>query len=297
MFNKIIMYLEGGAMSGVFGAGVLAKLLENDFYPHIEAIYAASSGAINGAYFLARQQFSSFYYNELTHDFILPHRIIPGIGQLLWNRFISPLPREKAKNVIDVDYVFSTLKEKKPLDVEKLKEQDIPLYAKLLSVSTGDIFYKEVTKSDDPFIILKAAVCIKPYYFSTQTIDGKEYIDGAIKESLGLGYLLAKHPHSKIAVILNEPVARQAGHTVKNFIEGLCASLYPYPIPLFSYFMARERLVREDIAIAHNNPRVLLVSPPPDNLTVPQTTNPSNLKDTYEKGREEAEKIVNFVKT
>lgn len=290
------MYLGGGAMSGVFGAGVLAKLLEDNFYPHIEAIYAASSGAINGVYFLARQQFSSFYYNELTHDFILPWRIVPGLGQLLWNRYIRPLPDQKAKNVVNVDYVFSALRDRKPLDIKALKEQGIPLYAKLLTVSTGEILYKEVTKSEDSLAILKAAACVKPYYFSTQMIDGEEYIDGSIKEPMGFRYLLSQHPHCKIVVILNEPIMRQLGHIAKNFAEGLIASLYPYPISLFTYFMARERLIREDIRIALDNPDVLLISPPRESLTVPQTTNPSKLRNTYVIGRKEAEKIVNFVK-
>lgn len=293
--QKVVLYLGGGAMSGVFGAGVLSKLLEENFYPHIEAIYAASSGAINGAYFLAKQQFSSFYYNELTHDFILPWRMVPGLGQLLWNRYIRPLPDRKAKNVVDLDYVFFTLKDRNPLDTKKLKEQEIPLYAKLLNVSTGEIVYKEVTRNNDPLAILKAAACIKPYYFSTQTIDGEEYIDGSIKEPMGLRCLLDKHPHRQFVVVLNEPVVRQIRHLVKNFLEGIISFLYPYPVPLFAYFMARERLIREDIAVALNDPDVLLISPSSDSLTVPQTTNSLKLKYTYEMGRREAEKIIHSV--
>lgn len=122
--NKVILYIGGGAMSGVFSAGVLAKLLEVNFYDTIEAIYAGSSGAVNAAYFLARQNYSSVYWEELTHNFILPSHIPYGFLQLLRNRFISPLPEENAKNVIDIDYVLAILQEKKPLDIKKIREED-----------------------------------------------------------------------------------------------------------------------------------------------------------------------------
>ena len=292
---KIILYLGGGAMSGIFSAGVLTKLLELDAYPRIEAIYAGSSGAINGAYFLTKQQFSSVYYEELTHDFILPPRVFVGLMQLLWNRYIRVLPDEKARNVVNINFAFDIFRNKKPLDIGKLKEQRIPFYAKLLNVATGEIVYMDVRNNGDPLRCLKAAACVKPYYFSTQMIDGKEYIDGTIKEPIGLTYLLERHPHCEIVVIINEPIRREFRHTVKVFLEGVSASLYPYPVHLFSYFMKRERLLKDDIKIAMNNPRVLLVSPPSNNPTVPRTVDPSKLKITYQMGLKEAEKIRNFL--
>lgn len=150
-------------------------------------------------------------------------------------------------------------------------------------------------RSDNPLAILKAACSIKPYYFSSQTINGRNYIEGTLKEPIGVRYLLDRYPNYKIVIIINEPIARGLKHYTKNIIEGMFASLYPYQIPLFTYFLQRERSFRNDIALAMNNKRVLLIHPPQHNPTLPWTTNPVKLKITYGIGRKEAEKILNFV--
>ena len=64
MNNKLIIYIGGGSMSGIFSAGVVTGLQDMNFYDKIEAIYGGSAGAINAAYFLSKQTKlgSSIYY-------------------------------------------------------------------------------------------------------------------------------------------------------------------------------------------------------------------------------------------
>ena len=72
--NKVVLYLGGGSMAGVFGAGVVTRLQEENFYKHIKVAYGASAGAFNLAYFLAKQSElgSKIYWEDLTYDFISP---------------------------------------------------------------------------------------------------------------------------------------------------------------------------------------------------------------------------------
>jgi len=164
----------------------------------------------------------------------------------------------------------------------------------LLNVSTADVEYVDVKKFD-PLAVLRAGVSIAPYYFGSQLIDGNRYIDGAIKEKIGLRYLLREHLHSRIIVVLNEPTAlvKRLHLYGKNFLEGLVVKLM-YDLP-FSIFLNRERLFQGDIGLARREKRVLLIQPPSGNQTMPYTTDYSKLVTTYKMGKKEAEKIKRFL--
>ncbi len=283
-------------MSGVFGAGVFTAFQEMNLYKKIKVVYGGSAGAMNAAYFLARQSElgSSIYYEDLTSNFIFPFNVPIGIWQLFWNRYVNRL--HKINNVVNIDYIFEVIKHKKVLDIKRIKRLGIKFYVKLLNTSNEKIEYFDVKKSKNPLNILKAAISVKPYYFSSTNIDDEEYIDGTIKEPIGLSYLLKKYPNEKIVVVINEPVSRGIKHYTKNYMEGSVASLYPYKINLFKLFIERERLVRNDVKLALSSRRVLIIYPPKNNPTVPRTTDYSKLITTYEMGKKEAMKIKAFLK-
>ena len=294
MNNKIILYLGGGSMSGIFGAGVVTSLQKMNFYDKIEAIYAGSAGVMNGSYFLAGQSElgSSAYYEDLTQNFISPLHVPIGIIQRFWNKYINELSIKKIRNVVDIDYIIDIIKNKKQLKIKNIKKQKIKFYAKLLNVSNGNIDYVDV-KRYDTLTILKAAISIAPYYFPSQKIKDGKYIDGTIKEPIGLRYILNKHIKNKIVVVINEPIMRGFRHYAKNFLEGLVASSMHKS--LFKFFIEREKSVRNDIKLALNDGRVLLIHPPKNNPTLPKTTDYSKLMATYKMGIKEAEKIKDFI--
>lgn len=291
------MYLGGGAMAGVFSGGVLNALDKLDFQENVEAVYAVSAGALNAAYFLTKQTDlgSSIYLEDLPGRFILPFKIPLGLFQLFWNRFIKNLsPESKIYNVIDVDYLFNVVKNKKRLDISELKKQKINFYIKLLNISTGDCEYLNI-RDGNPLMILRAAVDVKPYYFPYQIINKNSYVDGGIKEQFGIDYLLDKYPRNKIIAIFNEPIYRRMKYNVKNFLEGLISTLYPYKVSLFKFFRNREYLMKIDIAKALDNPRVLLIYPPRRNGILQLTKKPRRLMKHHQLGIKEAKEILDFI--
>ncbi len=86
MPQKIILYLGGGAMAGVFSGGVLTRLEELNFYDKIQAIYAGSVSAMNASYFLSRQTklVSRSYFGGQFDNFFLPGNMPSGIFILIW---------------------------------------------------------------------------------------------------------------------------------------------------------------------------------------------------------------------
>jgi len=117
--DKFIIYLGGGAMSGVYGAGVLNGLHSLSLASNIEAIYTASVGSLNAAYFLSGQieLGPTIYWEDLQRDFIFPQNIFYGTRDLFVNRFVKKLKTDQVHHVIDIDYAMRVISEIKLLDL------------------------------------------------------------------------------------------------------------------------------------------------------------------------------------
>lgn len=293
MSDKIIFYLGGGGMLGLFGAGVLTKVQELDIYNKVEAIYACSSGIFNGSYFLTRQMEmgSSIYYDDLTHGFIETKNVLYGTLQRMQNGYVKPIDFDKIVNVMNLDRLIDVAKNDKALNISTLKSQSIPLYVKLLNTNTLEIEYKDIRKNN-PLHLLKVGTSAVPYYFPSQ--DNGKYIDAAIKEPLGLEYLLERHPDSKVIAIFNLSTKRNVWHYLKNVIEGLIANSM-YRGTFSKCFMQRESSIRKNLKIAEENERVLLISPS-HNSVESWTTDETTLKQFYQDGKDEVASIVEFLK-
>ena len=87
--KKVVLYFGGGAMSGVFGAGVITALEKENIYDKVKAVYGASAGAFNAAYFLTKQTElgSSIYYEDLTKNFIFLSNVLPTTFQRFWKKY------------------------------------------------------------------------------------------------------------------------------------------------------------------------------------------------------------------
>ena len=293
MNEKVILYLGGGGMSGVFGGGVAAALGKMDLYDQIEAIYSCSAGNFNGAYFLTRQyeQDASFYWKELAQGFIRRRNMPYGALQRFWNAYISPIKHESIKNAMYADRIIELVKNKQRLDIEKLKNQSIPLYVKMVNTENMEIEYIDI-RHGDTLHLLRSGISAIPYYFPNP--DNGKYVDGAIKEPLGLEYLLNKHPNSKVIAVFNLSIHRNFGHYIKNFIEGVVANTM-YPGVFSKCFMSREDNVRRSLKAAENNNRVLLIHPSKDNLVQSWILDEIKLKNLHAEGMHAAEKIKEFI--
>ena len=186
--EKFIIYLGGGAMSGVYGAGVLKGLHSLSLASNIEAIYTASVGSLNAAYFLSGQieLGPTIYWEDLQRGFIFPQNIFYGTMDLFVNRLVKKLKTDQVHHVIDIDYAMRVISEIKLLDLGAILKNPIDLFIKVLNIRTGQLQYLRF-RDLPTFHLIRAAICINPYYFGSVAIDGEYYIDGTIKEPLGIG--------------------------------------------------------------------------------------------------------------
>jgi len=295
-YEKIIIYMGGGSMAGIFSGGVVTQLQEIDFYKNIEAIYAGSAGAMNSAYFLSRQTKlgATIYFEDLTHDFILPKNIPIGIAKLIWSKYVHGLPKDSTRYAVNIDYALDLIRNRKRLFTDVIKKQPIGFYVKLMDIKTGEIKYLDA-KEYDIFSLLRAASCCLPYYPFSEKIGGGEYVDGTIPEPIGLQYLLDRYPTHKIVVIVNNFLRRKFSNTLRCFAEGIVGQFCDHTP--FGMYMNRERSLRNDLQLAFNTPRVLLICPPENSPAIAMTQDKEKLMTSFNIGKEMACKIEEFARS
>ena len=185
--NKIALVLEGGALRGLYTAGVLDVLMENDI--KIDTIIAVSAGALFGINYKSKQIGRAFRYNmKYAHDkrYMGMHSLITT-GDVMNREFCFN------KLVYDLD----------PLDFETYNNSNVEFYAVVTNVETGQAEYPEIKDAEKDLEYLRASGSM-PFVSNLVEINGNKYLDGAIsdpipfKKALDMGY-------SKIIVIRTRP--------------------------------------------------------------------------------------------
>lgn len=288
MKRDIVIYIGGGGMLGVFGAGVVTALEEMNGYPRIKAVYGASAGALDAAYFLAHRSAlgSSIYYEDLLENFIHLENLVAGALQRMWNGWIRPIPREKIVNAVDIKYALDVIRNKKPLDIDAIFGSGIGFYIEVFNVGTGETEWRAATK-ENIWQLLRASASAVPYWFPPELMDRDGLIDGTIGDPTAVEYLLGKYPDEKIILIINEPVRRGMRHKAKGVFDAVVArSMFGEVV--YRAFLKKERKFRAGMKRAMAEKRVLVIHPPIGNPTYPATTDKRRLLATYEFGKQAA---------
>jgi predicted patatin/cPLA2 family phospholipase len=275
----VVLYVAGGAMSGVFSAGVLTRLQERGIHDSLRAVYGVSSGATNAAYFLAKQThlLRSFYTEQLAVDTIFNLRFL----------------RSSTSHVVDLDFVASIMESKVPLDVAALRSQPIPLYAKVFDAENDSVEYLDA-REFDTFSVLRASACIAPFYRSSVFINGKAYLDGAIKESIGLAYIKEKHPDDTILVIVNVPF--RTG--LKRLLTSITRKAVLYAAcdkRFYELFRTSDVIEEQEMRAALASENIFLVYPPEDFPVSYSTTDSALLKEGFACGYALADHALSFL--
>lgn len=291
--SKFVLHIGGGVMAGIFGAGVVTSLEEENVYHYIEAVYGSSVGVVIGAYFLANQSRlgSSIFYEDLIHDFITPLYIPLGIYDRFWNRFIKKLSHKNIRNPVDIDYVMNIITRLKKINIDEIQRKNIPFYAHILSIEKLKGEFIDITRHENPLRILKAAVSAAPYYFSTDL----EYIDGAIENHFPITEILNRCPDIKVISVMNIVPNKVIRRSLKSILEGAVSSLM-YSIKIWRIYLLRDFITRKEMKKGELDPRVTILYSPRQLKIWPNTMGKDKLLRAYEAGREEGKRIADSIK-
>ncbi len=181
---KIGLVLEGGAMRGMYTAGVLDTFLDKDFW--VDGIISVSAGALFGVNYPSRQKGRAIRYNK---KFISD------------NRYISFKSLVSTGNIVNKDFAFYEVPFKYDVfDNKTFKESDIDFYVAVTNLQTAQAEYVKFTDPLAQMEVLRATSAM-PYVSRPVEIDGIPYLDGAIADSIPVEQM-QKLGYDKIIVIL-----------------------------------------------------------------------------------------------
>jgi len=181
---KIGLVLEGGAMRGMYTAGVLDAFLDKDFW--VDGIISVSAGALFGVNYPSRQKGRAIRYNK---KFISD------------KRYISFKSLVSTGNIVNKDFAFYEVPFKYDVfDNKTFKESDIDFYVAVTNLQTAQAEYVKLIDPLAQMEVLRATSAM-PYVSRPVEIDGIPYLDGAIADSIPVEQM-QKLGYDKIIVIL-----------------------------------------------------------------------------------------------
>jgi len=209
--SKIGLLLEGGGMRGIFTAGVIDFLLENEVeFPYVVGVSAGAGAATN---YISKQIGRT--KKVITHEDKKPYY---GLDSLRSCHRLLDLER-----FVD-DYAL----EEFPLDFDTFfaSEKDFEMVATDI-IDAKAVYFSKPTTKDELFHNAKAS-CAVPFTCDPVDINGHLFLDGSIADSIPLERCFKKGCDKIVAVMTKPKGAPPTDyHKYKLLIKKLYEKSYP----------------------------------------------------------------------
>ncbi|WP_455062509.1 patatin-like phospholipase family protein [Prevotella fusca] len=265
------LVLEGGAMRGLFSAGVMDVLMENNIWP--DGVIGVSAGAAFGCNMKSKQPGRVLRYNqELAHDWRYASlRSLLTTGDYFGGEYAYHyMPRH-------IDY----------FDVDTFRENPMEFWAVCTNVGTGKAEYKRLTEVDDTCLEYIRASASMPIAARIVTVEGKKLLDGGIADSIPLRFF-REQGYERNLVVLTQPEGYVKKQSSLMRLMRMWLHRHPRMVRALEnrHIMYNEELayIREE----EKKPNTLVLRPK-GKLTIGHISHdPAEMQATYEQGREVA---------
>ena len=277
--EKVRMVLEGGSFRGLYTAGVLDVLMENNI--NIDEIVGVSAGALFGVNYFSNQKGRVIRYNKkYCND----------------KRYMSLKSLILTGNYINKDFAFYKItKELDVFDNEAFKKSKKNFYAVVTNVETGKPEYIKIESPIDDLEVLRATSAI-PLASKIIKINNKKYLDGGISDSIPVYF--NKDKYKKNIIVLTRPLDYKK-YPLSKFKERLIKFKFKkYPNLLNTMFNRHNAYNKtlEDIKEMETKGEVFVIRPSkPLNIKLNEN-NPEKLQEIYDLGVENCKKIIKKLK-
>ena len=276
---KTGLVLEGGAMRGMYTAGVLDVLMENDI--KVDGTIGVSAGACFGCNYKSRQIGRSIRYNmKYSRD---PRYV--SIRSLLFSGDIYNAKFCYEEIPVHLD----------PFDVDTYQKNPTEFYVVATDVNTGKAVYQRLDKGDGDDIQWIRASASMPLVSRIVKIGNQELLDGGIADSIPFEWFIA-NGYERNIVVLTQPKGYVKSKNPLMSLVRLRMKKYPKMIEAMAnrhveYNECLKQLERRE---QEGNTLVIRPSVP---LGIKRTEkNPEKLKAVYELGRKDAEAMLGKIK-
>ncbi len=185
---KTALVLEGGAMRGIYTAGVLDVLMDNKI--KVDAIIGVSAGALFGINYISNQRGRAIRYNKNY----IKNKEYMGLYSLL-----------TTGNIMNKEFCFNRLiYELDKFDFETFKKSNTDFYVTVTNVDTGKAEYIKIKDIEKELEYLRASGSM-PLVSEIVQINNKKYLDGGIADSIPVNKAIDLG-FDRIIVVLTRPI-------------------------------------------------------------------------------------------
>lgn len=277
--DKFGLVLEGGAMRGMFSAGVTDVLMENNF--EFDGAIGVSAGATFGCNIKSKQPGRAIRYNKrFCKD----------------KRYCSLKSLITTGDLYGADFCYNTLPNQLDIyDVKTYRENPMPFYVVASDCNTGKPVYKELKTCDANELTWMRASASMPLASKIVKVDGYELLDGGITDSIPLEYF-EKIGYNKNIVVLTQPREYQKKDNKLMWLIKIMLKKYPM---ITEAMKNRAKVYNQEKAYVFEKEQhgdAFVICPEKD-LGISRTEkNPDELQRVYDLGRKTMQKNLEKLK-
>ena len=275
--NKTCLVLEGGAMRGMYTAGVLDILMQNNI--KFDAIIGVSAGALFGINYKSNQKGRAYRYNmQYIND----------------KEYIGLYSYLTTGNIMNKSFCFDKLvNELDKFDYQAFKNNKIKFYVVVTNLLTGTPEYQELTDLNDQnqMEYLRASGSMQ-YVSKPVKINNNYYLDGATGDSIPIKYM-EKLGFNKIIVVGTRPEGYQKQY--KPQPSKIFYKKYPKFIKALSNRPSMYNETIKYIEKKANNHEIIFIRPSQDLKVKRIEKNKKKLSSLYTLGQNNTKEIISTI--
>ena len=276
---KTGLVLEGGAMRGLFSAGVIDRLMEENI--KLDGLIGVSAGACFGCNYKSEQIGRALRYNlDYCND----------------KRYCSFSSLVKTGDMYGADFCYHELPEKLDIfDKEAFEANPMEFYLVCTDVETGEPVYHKMDKVTYDELEWMRASASMPLVSRIVEVGGKKMLDGGVSDSIPLKFWQSLGYEKNIVVLTQPYFYRKKKNILMPFIK---AALRKYPC-LVDAMARRHEMYNETldyIAKREREGKLLVIAPEYDLPVGKVEKDPEKLINVYKIGRSITEKRLEEIK-
>lgn len=272
------LIMEGGAMRGMFTAGVTDVMMENGIT--FDGAIGVSAGAAFGCNYKSNQPGRVIRYNTAY----CKDPRYAGLRSLI-----------KTGNLYGAEFCYVEIPQKLDLfDEEAFVNNPMEFYVVCTDIETGEVIYHRCGDSEHELEWFRASASL-PLAAKPVEVDGKKLLDGGIADSIPLKYF-ESIGYNRNVLILTQP--KGFVKPKNKLVPIIRRALKEYP-KVAELLSNRHNDYNETIAYIEEREKsgeILVIRPPVALNIKPVCRNPEELRRVYNIGRNVGEEMLEQIK-
>lgn len=280
---KTGLIMEGGAMRGMFTAGVTDVMMERGI--SFDGAVGVSAGAVFGCNFKSRQPGRVIRYNAAYCS--NPH--YAGLHMLM-----------KTGDLYGEQFCYHDIPDRlDPFDYEAYRKNPMAFYVTATDVNTGGPVYQRVDVCDERGMKWMKASASLPLVSKIVCVDGYALLDGGIADAVPVRFL-EEQGYDRNVVILTRPLNYVKHHNPAMPLARIVLKDYPNMIDAMEHRHEKYNRNIDYIKKREEEGRLFVIRPPKAIEVNPVEHNRTRLLNAYQMGRktmeEQLPKLLDYLR-